>query len=206
MTAPSNTMRPSALGLIVLGMLIEEPMHVYRMQKLIKERGKAKVVNVRQRTSLHQILDRLTARGLVDHTTQRDTSENYPERRVYSITAAGRQVAVDWLTEMVTGLPDEFPQFPAALSVLTMIGPDAAAGLISARIITIETTLEAMRAERVGFEDVPRVYLLEDEYRTRNLEAEAAWLAEVLQDIRGGVLTWQAPEESSPGRADDTTC
>lgn len=200
MTAPSTTMRPSALGLIVLGMLIEQPMHVYGMQKLIKEQGKAKVVNVRQRTSLHQILDRLTANGLVDHTTQRDTSESYPERRVYSITPAGRQAAVNWLSEMVTGLPDEFPQFPAALSVLTMIGPDTAADLISARITTIETALAVMRAERGRFEDVPRIYLLEDEYRTRSLEAEATWLDEVLHDIRGGVLTWQAPKDSSSGR------
>lgn len=196
---PTRRMKPTALGLIVLGMLLEEPMHVYRMQKLIKERGKDKVVNVRQRTSLHQVIDRLTTHGLVEQAgTDRDSSENYPGRRVYRITAVGRRAAVDWLTEMVTELPEEFPQFPAALSVLTMVDEDTAADLIAARIETLESTVRDARAADAGY-DIPRVYLLEDEYRTRSLAAEAGWLTEVLQDIRGGRLSWTTPtKETTP--------
>lgn len=196
---PTRAMKPTALGLIVLGMLLEEPMHVYRMQKLIKERGKDKVVNVRQRTSLHQVIDRLTGHGLVEQTGQdRDGSDNYPGRRVYRITTAGRQAAIDWLTDMVTELPDEFPQFPAALSVLTMVSPKTAAELIAARIATLEKMVSEARSAEARF-DVPRVYLLEDEYRTRGLEAEASWLTEVLHDIRGGRLSWKAPtQETKP--------
>lgn len=37
----------SSLGLIVLFLLWEEPMHVYRMQKMIEAQGKNRVVNVR---------------------------------------------------------------------------------------------------------------------------------------------------------------
>jgi DNA-binding PadR family transcriptional regulator len=196
MTTPANrSMRPTALGLIVLGMLMEQPMHVYRMQKLIKERGKNKVVNVRQRTSLHQVIDRLTAHGLVEQIGQRDAPENYPGRRVYRITPAGRQAAIDWLTAMITEMPDEFPQFPAALSVLTMVHPDTAAGLISARIATIESILNGLRSEQARLH-VPRIYLLEDEYRVRSLEAESAWLAGVLHDIHDGLLSWNAPGAS----------
>jgi DNA-binding PadR family transcriptional regulator len=51
--------RGSALGLIVLALLIEEPMHAYRMQKLIRERGKDQVVNVRRGASIYQTSDRL---------------------------------------------------------------------------------------------------------------------------------------------------
>ncbi|MFC6704605.1 PadR family transcriptional regulator [Flexivirga alba] len=194
MTTPGkSSMRPTALGLVVLGMLIEQPMHVYRMQKLIKERGKDKVVNVRQRTSLHQVIDRLTTHGLVEQVGEGDASENYPSRRSYRITPAGRQTAIDWLTAMVTEVPDEFPQLPAALSVLTMVAPDTAAELITARITTIEHTLNELRSERGGYE-VPRIYLLEDEYRTRGLESEAAWLGEVRHDIERGELTWTAPD------------
>lgn len=205
MTTPTKKMRPTALGLIVLGMLIEQPMHVYRMQKLIKDRGKDKVVNVRQRTSLHQVIDRLTAHGLVEQVTQHSgASENYPGRRVYRITPAGKHAAIDWLTVMVTEMPDEFPQFPAALSVLTMVAPETAAGLISARIDTINNKVAELLTESAGF-DVPRIYLLEDEYRTRSLQAEAGWLTEVLRDIRDGTLTWKTPgsltQPEGPGTA-----
>ncbi|HEX4402093.1 MAG TPA: helix-turn-helix transcriptional regulator [Galbitalea sp.] len=188
-------MRPTPLGLIVLGMLIEQPMHVYRMQKLIQERGKDKVVNVRQRTSLHQVVDRLITHGLVEEIEQRNSSENYPERRVYRITTTGRQAAIDWLGIMVTELPAEFPQFPAALSVLTMVSPDIAIGLISARVAAIETALEKLHSEHTGL-DLPRIFLLEDEYLTLRFESEAAWLEEVLRDIDRGLLVWQAPDTS----------
>ena len=39
--------RRSPLALVVLALLYEAPMHPYRMQQLIKERGKDEVVNVR---------------------------------------------------------------------------------------------------------------------------------------------------------------
>jgi len=40
------TARRSALALVLLVLLAEEPMHPYRMRELIKERGKDKVANV----------------------------------------------------------------------------------------------------------------------------------------------------------------
>ena len=172
-------------------MLLEEPMHVYRMQKLIRDRGKDKVVNVRQRTSLHQTIARLADNGLVEQIEQRETADNYPERRVYAITDEGRRAAVDWLSALITRTPDEFPRFPAALSVLTMVGPETATRLIAER----SAAIDAERAQRsqLSRATVDRVYLLEDEYRIRMLDAEAAWLADVLTDIRNGVLQWTAP-------------
>jgi hypothetical protein len=49
----------SPLGVILLGMLFEAPMHAYRMQKLIKQRGVDKVVNVRRLASVYQALEQL---------------------------------------------------------------------------------------------------------------------------------------------------
>src|ERR1700674_5759945 len=84
-TSHSKTMKTqarfSSLGLIILGMLFEEPMHAYRMQKLIKQRGKDKVVNVRQRASVYQTLDRLLRLSLIEvrETVQ---TESHPDRIV----------------------------------------------------------------------------------------------------------------------------
>lgn len=44
----------SPLALTVLALLSEMPMHPYRMQRLIEERGKDDVANVRRRSSLYQ--------------------------------------------------------------------------------------------------------------------------------------------------------
>jgi hypothetical protein len=50
---------PPPLGLIVLWQLVNEPMHVYRMQKLFEAEGKQRIVNVRSRASLYQAFERL---------------------------------------------------------------------------------------------------------------------------------------------------
>ena len=52
-----NTYKRSPLALAVLALLTEAPMHPYRMQQLIKSRGKDQVINVRQRGSLYQTIE-----------------------------------------------------------------------------------------------------------------------------------------------------
>src|SRR4051812_25411052 len=90
----------SSLGLIVLWLLFEGPMHVYRMQKLLERYGKDRVVNVRSRASLYQTIERLVRLGLVE---VRETvrTEGHPDRILYAITEAGRETATDWLREML---------------------------------------------------------------------------------------------------------
>jgi hypothetical protein len=40
----------------VLGLACEAPMHPYRMQALIKQRGKEQIANVAQRNSVYQTI------------------------------------------------------------------------------------------------------------------------------------------------------
>ena len=85
----------------VLSMLTEEPMHPYRMQQLIKERHKGDVVNVTQRNSIYQTIDRLLRDELVAvESTAREA--NRPERTTYQITDAGRATLREWLDAMLS--------------------------------------------------------------------------------------------------------
>jgi DNA-binding PadR family transcriptional regulator len=79
----------SPLNVVVLATLAEAPMHVYRMQQLIEQRGRDRVVNVRSRASLYQAIQRLERLGLV---TAQATVKGaaHPDRTVYAITDAGR--------------------------------------------------------------------------------------------------------------------
>ncbi|MBN9135172.1 MAG: helix-turn-helix transcriptional regulator, partial [Phyllobacterium sp.] len=60
-----KTIKRSPIALAILAMLYEAPMHPYRMQQLIKERGKDEVINVTQRASLYQTVNRLEREGLI---------------------------------------------------------------------------------------------------------------------------------------------
>src|SRR4029079_19466520 len=95
-----NTERFSPIALAVLALLYEEPMHPYRMQQLIKERDKDAVINVRQRASLYQTIDRLLRDDLIA-VQETARTENRPERTVYRLTESGRYAAFSWLRAML---------------------------------------------------------------------------------------------------------
>jgi hypothetical protein len=38
--------------------------------------------------------------------------------------------------------------------------------------------------------DLPRLFLLEEEYRKTMLEAELSWVGSLIEDLRAGLLTW----------------
>ena len=185
-----RTPQASSLGLIVLWQLFEGPMHIYRMQKMFETQGKARVVNVRSRASLYQTIERLERHGLVEvYETRR--VEGYPDRVVYAITNAGRTVAREWLREMLHTTEGQYPEFIAALSLLFGLAPEDARAELELRADKLQAALAATEQE-LGFAatGLPRVFLLEEEYRKAMLEAEISWLRGLIEDLREGRLTW----------------
>src|ERR687889_2692742 len=99
--------RRSTLALLLLALLYEAPMHPYRMQQTIRQRGQDQLVNVAQRNSVYQALDRLVRDGLARPAgTARDGGR--PERTVYEITEAGAETMQRWLTAMLPAPAREF--------------------------------------------------------------------------------------------------
>ncbi|MEV0467519.1 PadR family transcriptional regulator [Nocardia tengchongensis] len=191
MTASSASFKRSPLAMAVLGILHLEPMHPYAVQRRIKEWGKDKVVNVGQRAQLYKTIARLQDAGLV---AVRETGreQQYPERTVYEITDAGRTACLGWINDMIATPRNEFPEFPAALSFLMLLGPDGARAELEKRAAAVRAALGEIdtgmaQARQFG---LPRVTLLEDEYQRAVTEAELRWLEAVLADLADGTLTW----------------
>jgi DNA-binding PadR family transcriptional regulator len=182
--------RRSPLALAVLGLLYEAPMHPYRMQQLIKERGKDEVINVRERASIYQTIDRLQRAGLIAVVeTARD--EKRPERTVYQLTEEGRETTRDWLRELLSTPAREFPAFPAALAFLPLLTPEDALRQLEVRIIRLEAELARVEVEIAGAARiVPRLFLIESEYLRAALHAELEWVRSIADDLRDGRLTW----------------
>ena len=69
---PRSAQRPrSPLALVLLALLAEQPLHPYRMLQLIEQRGKDRVVNIAQRFSIYQAIDRLPRVFLIEDEYQR---------------------------------------------------------------------------------------------------------------------------------------
>ena len=184
-------MRSSPLALTVLSLLHMRPLHPYGIQRLIKQWGKDQVVNVSQRASLYRTIDRLLAAGLIAvRETEKDPQ--YPERTVYEVTETGRQTHRAWLREMLAAPRTEYPEFPAALSFVLMLTPGETREVLAERSGKVRAALAALdtAAGQAGELALPRVTMLEDEYRRAVLTAELGWLDSVVADLQAGDLTW----------------
>jgi DNA-binding PadR family transcriptional regulator len=179
--------RRSTLAMVLLALLIEAPMHPYRMQQMIKERGQDQLVNVAQRNSVYQALDRLVRDGLAQRGgTAREPGR--PERTVYEITEAGSATLRRWLTEMLPTPAREFPEFPAALALLPALDPAEVRTLLQRRAGALRQKLAQLDEQAPA--GLPRLFLIEDEYRGVLLRAELDWLNALIDDLAAGRLTW----------------
>lgn len=184
----------SGLALAVLALAVEQPVHPYRMQQLIKQRGKDAVVNVGQRSQLYKTIDRLVRDGLLAvHATERAASR--PERTVYTATEAGRRVAVEWTVAMLAAPRKDFGEFTAALAYLPLVTPQIALEALEARLADRRAERDRIRAEvATAPPTLPRLVLVETEYQLAHLDTDVAWIAALVDDLRSGRLAWDYAE------------
>ena len=175
---------------MVLWQLYQEPMHVYRMQKLFEATGKGRVINIRSRASLYQTLERLERHGLVE-VAETVRAQGYPDRVVYATTNAGREVAREWLRQMLRTTDNDYPEFLAALSILFGLPPEEACAELELRVARLSADLAETKAGLAAIPPgLPRLFLLEEEYRIALLGAEVSFLGGVIEDLKAGRLTW----------------
>jgi DNA-binding PadR family transcriptional regulator len=184
----------SGLALAVLALAVEEPMHPYRMQQLIRERGKDRVVNVGQRSQLYKTIDRLERDGLLaEHAVEREATR--PERTVYTATDAGRRAATEWTVDMLVAPRPEFGEFAAALAYLPLVTVTEALAALRARLAERRAARDHLRDELADLgEDISRLHLVEEEYLLAQLETDVAFVEGLVDDLTSGALTWDRDE------------
>jgi DNA-binding PadR family transcriptional regulator len=189
-TMANRSSRPSPLAVVLLTLLAEAPMHAYRMQQLIEERDKGQIVNVAQRNSIYQTIERLRRDELIAvRETVRD--ERRPERIVYEITGPGMATLRQWLRAMLAAPAREFPEFPAALACLPMLTPEDVLQQLEARVVALEEAIARVDPQAASeASGLPRLFLVEDEYRHAVMSAELQWVRALIEDLRSGALTW----------------
>lgn len=203
--------KSSPLALAVLALLMEAPMHPYRMQQLLKERSKDEIINVRQRMSIYQTISRLLREGLI---AVRETTreEKRPERTVYELTSEGRDAALTWMRQMLSSPAQEFPEFPVAISFLPILTPADALIQLERRAAKLTGEVARLKAELQSFSpDLSRLFLLETEYLCAMLNTELDWVRSIIDDLKAERLTWNeewlrsvmeppTPTESPPAK------
>lgn len=194
----------SPLALAILALLHEGPMHPYHMQRLIKERGKDQVINVAQRASLYQTISQLLREELITF-WETARQEGFPERTIYKLTDKGHDTAVAWMRDMIAEPAQEFPEFPAAVSLIPLLTPDDALRQMERREAKLIRQIATIDKEMQAVEGLARLFLLESEYMRRMLDAELTWVRSVITELRSGQLTWTQAwrNTSAPDNSED---
>jgi DNA-binding PadR family transcriptional regulator len=186
------------LALAVLATLVERPMHPYELATLLRERGKDESIKI-QWGSLYTVVQNLEKHGFVEAAGTARQGRR-PERTVYSITRAGRAELDDWLRELVGEPEPEFTAFEAALSVLGVLPPDEVIDLLVKRADAIEAHIASRREQlREVAQTVPRLFLVEIEYKLAIAQAEADWVRSLVTELTEGTMPdmhlWRAFQE-----------
>ncbi len=185
----------SPLAMVLLALLAEEPMHAYRMQRLIKTRRKDDVVNVARSNSVYQSIERLLRDGLIE-VHEKLVADTGPARIVYALTGAGRDALRRWMDAALATPAREFPEFRAVLAVLAITGPDLVRDRLAERATALEAVLEQAERDAANAQEwgLARVLLLEHEHLMAITRAELEWVRQVVADLRSGELTWDTDE------------
>jgi len=185
----------SMLALAVLAVVLERPVHPYEMASVLRSRGKDRDMPIKW-GSLYTVVGNLEKHALIE-VVGNERSGGRPERTVYRITDAGREELTDWVRELI-GTPErEQPRFEAGLSVLGVLSPAEAIALLRTRREALQSQVDGQRAALAGTaEDVPRIFLVEDEYDLAIRTAELTWLDGLLAELADGTLPgldlWQS--------------
>jgi DNA-binding PadR family transcriptional regulator len=174
------------MALAVLATVVQRPMHRYGMASVMRTRGKDRDMDIKW-GSLYTVVQNLEKYGYLEPIGVTRQGAR-PERTVYQITDAGRDELVGWTRELIAEPEAEHTRFIAGLSVLAVLTPQDVIELLRRRIDRLTETIDRLRRQLEQASDVPRLFLIEDEYRIAMTRAEIDWTRSLLDEVSTGTF------------------
>ena len=180
------------LALAVMSYLSQQPMHPYELSRTLREHGDQRSIKFNH-GSLYMVVGQLARAGYI---TEVETSRagQRPERTVYALTDEGRAEFRDWLRELVAEPEHEYPHFVAALSLIAALPPSEVVPLLRHRLDQLHRARAEIRdlIDTTLAQGVPELFLVEEEYRLSLLDAETAFVEELIGKIADPQTGWGA--------------
>src|SRR5882757_7953131 len=160
------------LGIAVLALLSERPMHAYEMYQVLMKRRNDRLVKVRP-GSLYHTVERLAGQELVE-ATGIDRDGNRPERTTYAITAGGEVALVQRVRAGIEATVYEYPLFPVVLSEMHNLEMDDALHRLRLRLDDLDLQLEELdeAVAEVRERGVPEPFWLAADYNRVQLASQ----------------------------------
>src|SRR5690349_22866581 len=155
----------SPLGLSVLELLDEEPMHPYEMATRMRIRHHDEFIRLNFGTLYHTV-EVLERNGWIVP-LEREKEGRRPERTIYQLTDAGREVLTRTLADLLRRPNKEYPQFAAGLMFMHHLRAHEAAAHLKERAEALERIIEKFDSvlSELLREGVTRLALIEVEHK-----------------------------------------
>jgi len=136
----------TSLGISVLALLRQRPMHGYEMFQTLTARHADRVLKVRP-GSLYHVVNRLAEDKLI-RATGTARNGNRPERTTYELTDAGVDALTARLRDLVAGPVNEFERFVVGLAEIQHLDTASAREALGRRISALERSVSELRGLR----------------------------------------------------------
>ncbi len=182
-----------AIGVSVLALLAERPMHPYEMYQTLRERHDDIVMPVSV-GSLYHAVSRLAEHGHVRPVATEQVG-NRPERTTYEILESGLDTMRARLYELLAAPTPLSQADHTGVGELHNLTPETVLSALDARIAALDGQIaehESLLAD-AQVRNVDPIYLLYGSYATSQQHHEREWFAAVRDRIQTGDLTWPTP-------------
>ncbi|RME75743.1 MAG: PadR family transcriptional regulator [Chloroflexi bacterium] len=161
----------------LLGFLLDRPMHGYEIyQHLMEPSGLGLVWHIKQ-SRMYAMLARLEQAGYLS--ARVEPQDNYPPRKVFHLTDAGRAVFLVWVRQPAPHGRSMRLEFLTRLYFARRLGPDVVHGLLAAQQTACRQWLDNLHRQIAALPDPHSFEALVYRFRQGQIEAMVDWLTEI---------------------------
>ena len=172
------------IDLLLLGLLMDKPMHGYEISQIVKTEGIDNWFNV-STAAIYYSLNKLRGQGLVAETKYQEAGA--PTRSVFRLTDAGREAFFEAMDESLGSQQRTYFDYDLGIFLLNKVPRERALALLAKRSEFLQewaTSSQTQLLAAQGRGDSPlRLAILEHAVACARMEAD--WLAGIMQRISG---------------------
>lgn len=175
----------SKIDLMVLGLVLEKPMHGYEINQTINSEEMQSWLNI-GRTSVYYALTRLKKQGLIAEVVERQ--HNKPDRSVYRITETGRTRFFESLTQTLAEREQVFLEYNIGLFFINKLKKAKALAVLEERREFLSCWREQLKQQSKAVQasaKYPATLKAVLDHTISFAEQEVGWLDEFLDEVDG---------------------
>lgn len=173
------------LDLLILGMLVDRPMHGYELHQVLRSEGVEEWFNLSV-AGIYYSLGKLRDRGLVSEAQQRSAVGG--TKTIYRLTEEGREAFLQGMEELLGAQEKVYFDYNVGVYLLNRLPVERALPLLERRRDFLVSWSQELcdRLESEGEQNLSPLQKAIVDHTLRFLGMEIQWLEDVIQGVRGG--------------------